>query len=65
MKDVSVAINGTLEGKYRAGYMIIEQIEIFRGTVSIIELLTNLVELICTRKSKIIKPSLIIRTKIY
>ena len=30
IREVSVAINGTLEGKYRAAHLIIEQVEIFK-----------------------------------
>lgn len=29
-KEVTVAINGSLEGKYRAAHLIIEQLEIIR-----------------------------------
>jgi len=44
IKEVSVAINGTLEGKYRAAHLIIEQVEIFKngGPVSYYCLLTKL-----------------------
>jgi hypothetical protein len=31
LREVSVAINGTLEGKYRAAHLIIEQVEIFKN----------------------------------
>lgn len=31
LKEVIVAINGTIEGKYRAAYLIIEQVEIFKN----------------------------------
>ena len=31
LKEVSVAINGSLEGKYRAAHLIIEQVEIFKN----------------------------------
>lgn len=36
---MSVVINGTLEGKYRAGHLVIEQVEIFKngGPVSIFQ----------------------------
>ena len=37
-REVSVAINGTIEGKYKAAHLIIEQVEIFKngGPVSAI-----------------------------
>ena len=31
IKEVSVAINGNLEGKYRAAHLIIEKVEIFKN----------------------------------
>jgi transcription antitermination factor NusA-like protein len=31
LREVIVAINGTIEGKYRAAYLIIEQVEIFKN----------------------------------
>jgi hypothetical protein len=31
LREVTVAINGTLEGKYRAAHLIIEQVEIFKN----------------------------------
>jgi hypothetical protein len=36
LREVSVAINGSIEGKYRAAHLIIEQVEIFKygGPVS-------------------------------
>ena len=43
IREVSVAINGTLEGKYRAAHLIIEQVEIFKngGPVSAFSLFPN------------------------
>lgn len=37
LREVSVAINGSIEGKYRAAHLIIEQVEIFKygGPVSV------------------------------
>lgn len=31
LREVTVAINGTIEGKYRAAHLIIEQVEIFKN----------------------------------
>jgi len=31
LREVSVTINGTLDGKYRAAHLIIEQVEIFKN----------------------------------
>ena len=31
IKEVAVIINGTLEGKYRAAHLVIEQVEIFKN----------------------------------
>jgi hypothetical protein len=31
IKEVSVAINGSLEGKYRAAHLIVEKVELFKN----------------------------------
>jgi hypothetical protein len=31
VREVTVAINGSLEGKYKAAHLIIEQVEVFKN----------------------------------